>query len=130
MTRLARTLYALVFCAPAIAPPPLAAQERWQPHMEACIHLGITDGMLTTFNQCDAPVTVMIMTLDTQQVAQSDVAPGARFNSQLAMPPDANRPIMYSVCPVGFVPSAPFTFQSDAIMKSLYNCVPNGRPGV
>jgi hypothetical protein len=86
--------------------------------------------MLTTFNQCDAPVTIMIMTLDTQQVVQSNVAPGTRFNSQLSMPPDDNRPIMYSVCPVGFVPSAPFTFQNDAIMKSLYNCVPNGRPGV
>jgi hypothetical protein len=38
---------------------------------------------------------------------------------------------LFTVCPVGYVPSVPFSMKDKTpILESLYNCLPAGRPGV
>ena len=117
MARLLLSLCLLVLAGGAAAQYPARA------HMEGCLVWGVANGNLVVRNECSRAMTLMFMSFDDQHVVQSDVAPGAWFDS-------GRRPaqFMFTACPVGFLPSVRFALENERpIRDSLYNCQP-GRP--
>jgi hypothetical protein len=102
-----------------------AAQYPARAHMEGCLVWSVAKGNLIVRNECSRPMTVMFMSFDDQHVMQSEVAPGAWFDTGRRA---GEVEFMFTACPVGFVPSLRFAIENKKpISDSLYNCQP-GRP--
>ena len=94
-------------------------------HMEACTRWGHLGAEFGTRNSCDSPVVILFMALGDRHVVEREVAPGAWFGSGA----DLSAGWMFTACPVGYVPNLRFAVENkDAILDSLYNCLP-ARPG-
>jgi hypothetical protein len=94
-------------------------------HMEACTRWGHAGAEFGTRNSCDGPVVILFMALGDGQVVEREVAPGAWFGA----PADVSAGWMFTACPVGYAPNLRFGLENkDAILDSLYNCLP-ARPG-
>ena len=119
---MARFLLALV---PLMLAGPAAAQYPARAHMEGCLIWSVAKGNLVVRNECSRAMTLQFMSFDDQHVMQSEVAPGAWFDTG-RRPGEAE--FIFTACPVGFVPSVRFAVENKkAISESLYNCQP-GRP--
>ena len=107
----------------------LASAQQPLAHMEACTQWDYTDGEFGTRNSCEKPVAILFMPLGEPRIMQRELAPGARFNSG-ATPSDMARGWLFTACPVGYVPNLKFSVANrQAILDSLYNCLPAGSPG-
>jgi len=102
-----------------------AAQSPARAHMEGCLVWTVATGNLVVRNECSRPMTLQFMSFDDQHVVQSEVAPGAWFDTGRRA---GEVEFMFTACPVGFVPSLRFAIENKkSISDSLYNCQP-GRP--
>ena len=102
-----------------------AAQYPARAHMEGCLAWNAAKGNVVVRNECSRPMTLMFMTYDDGRVLQSEVAPGAWFDTGRRA---GESEFMFTACPVGFVPSLRFAIENkEPISQSLYNCQP-GRP--
>jgi len=102
-----------------------AAQYPARAHMEGCLIWSVASGNLAVRNECSRALMLLFMSFDDRHVVQSEVAPGAWFNTGL---PPGQGGFMFTACPVGFVPSMRFAIENKTpIGDSLYNCQP-GRP--
>lgn len=108
----------------ALATADVAAQPV-KAHMEACTRWGHAGAEHGTRNSCDSPIVILFMALGDRQVVEREVAPGAWFGSAA----DLSSGWMFTACPVGYAPNLRFSVENkDAILDSLYNCLP-ARPG-
>jgi hypothetical protein len=119
MARLVLCLVLLVLAGSAAAQYPARA------HMEGCLVWGAARGNIVARNECSRPMTLKFMTYDDGKAVETEVAPGAWFDT-------GRRPgeveFMFTACPVGFEPSVRFAIENkQPISQSLYNCQP-GRP--
>lgn len=106
-----------------------AAQTQSRAHMEACTQWKSEGGHIGTRNDCDRPVAIKFLAYGAAQVIEADVPPGGWFDSSFV--DGAIEGFLFTVCPVGYVPSVPFSMKDKTpILESLYNCLPTGRPGV
>jgi hypothetical protein len=116
-----------------LALPGLAAaqaERESRAHMEACVRWTAVDGHYLTLNSCDTAISILFMTLHDGKILEQDVMPGSQFESG---PIDSAKPtdMMFTVCPIGYRPNVPFTAEHfETISVSLYNCLPQGKPGV
>jgi hypothetical protein len=102
-----------------------AAQYPAQAHMEGCLVWSVAKGNLVVRNECSRPMTFMFMSFDDGHVLQSEVAPGAWFDTGRRR---GEGEFMFTACPVGYVPSVRFAIENEKpIRESVYNCQP-GRP--
>ena len=119
MPRLLLSLLLLVLAGSAAAQYPAKA------HMEGCLVWASAKGNLVVQNECSRPTTFMFMSFDDGHVVQSEIAPGAWFDTGRRA---GEAEFMFTACPVGYVPSLRFAIENKApISDSLYNCQP-GRP--
>jgi hypothetical protein len=101
------------------------AQYPAKAHMEGCLVWSVAKGNLVVRNECSQPMTFMFMSFGDGSVVQSEVAPGAWFDTGRR---SGDSEFMFTACPVGFVPSLRFAIENKGpISDSLYNCQP-GRP--
>ena len=101
------------------------AQYPAKAHLEGCLVWGVAKGNLVVRNECSQPMTFMFMSLGDGRVVQSEVAPGAGFDTGRRA---GEGEFMFTACPVGYVPSLRFAVENKGpISDSLYNCQP-GRP--
>jgi hypothetical protein len=106
-----------------------AAQSPSRAHMEACTQWHFQGGNIGTRNDCDRPVAIKFMAYDGGHVRDADVPPGGWFDSGVA--PGTIGGFLFTVCPAGYVPSVRFSPENaTAIVESLYNCRPLGKPDV
>ena len=71
------------------------------------------------------PTRFMFMSFDDGHVMQSEIAPGAWFDTSRRA---GAVEFMFTACPVGYIPSLRFAVENKGpISDSLYNCQP-GRP--
>ncbi len=118
-------LGALAVLAPLVAS---AQQHPWKAHMEACTEWKHPGARIGTRNECNRPVTIMFMDYGDRRVVENDVPPGGWFDSGVDGPSPG---YMFTVCPVGYVPSVKFSLENQAaIIQSLYNCLPRDKPDV
>ena len=102
-----------------------AAQYPAKAHMEGCLVWTVAKGNLVVRNECSRPLTLMFMSFDDGRTVQSEVAPGAWFDTGRRM---GDVEFMFTACPVSYVPSLRFAVENKGpISDSLYNCQP-GRP--
>jgi hypothetical protein len=102
-----------------------AAQYPAKAHMEGCLVWAAASGNLVVRNECGRPTTFMFMSFDDGHVVQSEIAPGAWFDTGKRA---GAVEFMFTACPVGYVPSLRFAVENKGpISDSLYNCQP-GRP--
>jgi len=102
-----------------------SAQYPAKAHMEGCLVWSADNGKLVVHNECGRPTTFMFMSFDDDSVVQSEVAPGAWFDTGRRA---GEGEFMFTACPVGYVPSLRFAIENKGpISDSLYNCQP-GRP--
>lgn len=105
------------------------AQPSSRAHMEACTEWKPEGGHIGTRNDCNRPVAVKFMDQDGGNVREADVPPGGWFDLQVVE--GTIQGYYFTVCPVGHRPSVPFTLENaTAIVDSLYNCLPVGKPDV
>ena len=119
MRRLLLALLLLGLAGSALAQYPAKA------HMEGCLVWSAAQGTLAVRNECSRPMTFMFMTFDDGKVQQSEVAPGAWYDTGVR---SGEAGFMFTACPVGYAPSLRFAIENKGpISDSLYNCQP-GRP--
>ena len=58
-----------------------AAQYPAKAHMEGCLVWTVAKGNLVVRNECSRPLTLMFMSFDDGRTVQSEVAPGAWFDT-------------------------------------------------
>jgi hypothetical protein len=117
----------LLSAALLVAATAAPAQQQSRAHMEACVEWTVANGRIGTRNSCSKPITVLFMAHGDTRTVPGDVPPGGWFDSgaTFASAPDG---FMFTVCPVGYLPSVRFSPENKApIVESLYNCLP-GRP--
>ena len=102
-----------------------SAQFPAKAHLEGCLVWSVAKGNLVVRNECSQPMTFMFMSFGDGKVLQTEVAPGAWFDTGRR---SGEGEFMFTACPVGFVPSLRFAIENKGpISDSLYNCQP-GRP--
>jgi hypothetical protein len=107
----------------------VAAQSPSRAHMEACTEWQSEGGHIGTRNDCNRPVAIKFMAYDGSRALEADVPPGSWFDSGVVS--GTIEGFLFTVCPVGYVPSVRFSLENTkAILESLYNCLPIGKPDV
>jgi hypothetical protein len=102
-----------------------AAAQAVRAHMEACTRWNTAGSQHGTYNSCDTPIVILFMAFADAGAIEREVPPGAWFGSGS----DLSAGWMFTACPVGYAPNLRFARENkDAIMDSLYNCLPS-RPG-
>ncbi len=94
-------------------------------HMEACTRWGHAGMEYGTRNRCDTPIVILFMAFADHRIVEREVMPGEWFGSAA----DLSDGWMFTACPLGYAPNLGFSpANRDAILDSLYNCLPS-RPG-
>ena len=92
MPRLLLSLLLLVLAGSAAAQYPAKA------HMEGCLVWTVAKGNLVVRNECSRATTFMFMSFADGHVQQSEIAPGAWFDTGRSA---GEGEFMFTACPVG-----------------------------
>jgi hypothetical protein len=116
-TNLFRDMTVMPVQSAAISPPAGVA------HLEDCIEWGYRNGHYGAVNDCKESSSIQFMLINDERVIKGEVKPGAFFDTGLTGNQVSSSREMFTACPVGYVPSVPFSLKyQDEIRESRYNC--------
>jgi hypothetical protein len=93
-------------------------------HLESCTvwkEVGMSFGFT---NKCGEPVALQYMLLNGGHKVDRVVRPDERFDTGLPEKTHQSTGWLFTACPAGYVPNAPFTVENKSqILKGQYECV-------
>lgn len=119
---------AIVAAVSWLSTPYGAGAQDTVPHVEACTDWDDVGGRFGTMNKCAGPIVIKFLAHRSNNLVEAVVLSGTRFDSG-ANSDDLVDGWLFTACPSGYVPTVPFApGNGDLILRSLYECVPQGRP--
>lgn len=95
-----------------------------RPHLEACTKWSEQNGSLAFTNGCSEPVALIFVELGGLRRFDRVIKPKERFDIKLPERTIHATSWLFTACPAGYVPSAPFTVEELAvIVAGQYECV-------
>jgi len=102
----------------------VSPQQTSVAHLENCIEWGYRNNHYGAVNECKESASIHFMLINDERVIKGEVEPGAFFDTGLTGNQVSSSRLLFTACPVGYVPSVPFsTKYQDEIQASRYNCI-------
>lgn len=93
-------------------------------HLEDCIEWGYRNNRYGAVNDCKESSSIHFMLINDGRVINGEVEPGAFFDTGLTGNQVSSSRLLFTACPIGYVPSVPFSVKyQDEIQASRYNCL-------
>ena len=93
-------------------------------HLEACTKWTEQNGSFGFTNGCSEPVSLIFVELDGLRRFDRVIKPKERFDIKLPEKTINMTNWLFTACPAGYVPSVPFTAESQTLIVSgQYECV-------